>query len=194
MVSEQIRQEANVIVGYARVSSAGQSLEVQQDLLLAEDCNKIFSEKQSGTSTLGREALTAALDYVREGDTFVVTRLDRLARSVVDLHQIIERLSAKGCGLRVTQQTGIDTTTSAGKLTLAVLAAVAEFETEIRKERQRDGIARAKERGVYKGRTSTINAGQVRELHAAGTRPVDIARELRVSRASVYRYLTSSAP
>lgn len=183
-----------MIVGYARVSSAGQSLEVQQDLLLAEDCNKIFSEKQSGTSTLGREALTAALDYVREGDTFVVTRLDRLARSVVDLHQIIERLSAKGCGLRVTQQTGIDTTTSAGKLTLAVLAAVAEFETEIRKERQRDGIARAKERGVYKGRTSTINAGQVRELHAAGTRPVDIARELRVSRASVYRYLTSSAP
>ena len=182
-----------MIVGYARVSSAGQSLEVQQELLSAAGCNKLFSEKQSGTSTRGREALAAALDFVREGDTFVVTRLDRLARSVVDLHQMIERLAAKGCGLRVTQQAGIDTTTSAGKLTLAVLAAVAEFETEIRKERQRDGILSAKERGIYKGRKATIDADRVRDLHASGVRPVDIARELRVSRASVYRYLTISS-
>lgn len=178
-----------MIVGYARVSSAGQSLEVQEERLTEAGCDKVFSEKQSGTSTKAREALAAALDFVREGDTFVVTRLDRLARSVVDLHQIIERLGAKECGFRVVQQAGIDTTTSTGKLTLAVLAAVAEFETEIRKERQRDGIARAKERGVYKGRRATINVQRVRELRASGMRPVDIAQELNINRASVYRCL-----
>ena len=167
-----------MIVGYARVSSAGQSLEVQEEQLRAAGCNKLFSEKQSGTSTRGRGALAAAIDFAREGDTFMVTRLDRLARSVVDLHQLIEQLAKKGCGLRVTQQAGIDTTTSTGKLTLAVLAAVAEFETEIRRERQRDGIAKAKERGVYKGRKATINAEQVRELHLSGVSPSTIARQL----------------
>jgi DNA invertase Pin-like site-specific DNA recombinase len=180
-----------VIVGYARVSSAGQSLEVQEELLRAGGCDKLFSEKQSGRSTRGREALAAALEFVREGDTFVVTRLDRLARSVVDLHQLIERLAAKGCGLRVTQQAGIDTTTSAGKLTLAVLAAVAEFETEIRKERQRDGIAKARERGVYKGRTPSINYGDVLRLREAGLGASEIARQLGIGRASVYRLLTA---
>ena len=183
-----------MIVGYARVSSAGQSLGVQEELLRAAGCDKLFSEKQSGTSTRGREALAAAMEFAREGDTFMVTRLDRLARSVVDLHQLIEQLAKKGCGLRVTQQAGIDTTTSAGKLTLAVLAAVAEFETEIRKERQRDGIAKAKERGIYRGRAATIDSAKVQDLHAAGTRPVDIARQLKVSRASVYRYLTPRTP
>ncbi|MEG3154272.1 recombinase family protein [Sphingomonas sp. RB1R13] len=181
-----------MIVGYARVSSLGQSLEVQEELLRAAGCNKLFSEKQSGASTRGRAALAAAMDFVREGDTLVVTRLDRLARSVVDLHQLIERLAEKGCGLRVTQQAGIDTTTSTGKLTLAVLAAVAEFETEIRKERQRDGIAKAKEKGIYKGRRPEIDATRVRELHASGARPVDIARQLNIGRASVYRYLQVS--
>ncbi|HEX8301446.1 recombinase family protein [Sphingomonas sp.] len=178
-----------MIVGYARVSSAGQSLDVQEAVLAEAGCEKTFSEKQSGTSTKSRQALTAALDFVREGDTFTVTRLDRLARSVLDLHQIVERLSAKGCGLRVVQQAGVDTTSSTGKLTLAVLAAVAEFETEIRKERQRDGIARAKEAGVYKGRRATIPVDRVREMHAGGMRPVDIAREMGIGRASVYRLL-----
>jgi DNA invertase Pin-like site-specific DNA recombinase len=179
-----------VIVGYARVSSAGQSLEVQEELLRAAGCDKVFAEKQSGTSTRGREALAAALEFVREGDTFVVARLDRLARSVVDLHQLIERLTAKGCGLRVTQQAGIDTTTSAGKLTLAVLAAVAEFETEIRKERQRDGIAKAKERGVYTGRRPRIDRDEVHALRTAGMAPTEIAKQLNIGRASVYRLLS----
>lgn len=178
-----------MIVGYARVSSAGQSLEVQEDFLRAAGCEKLFSEKQSGTSMQSREALTAALEYVREGDTFVVTRLDRLARSVIDLHKLIELLTTKNCGLRVTQQAGVDTTTSTGKLTLAVLAAVAEFETEIRKERQRDGIAKAKTRGIYKGRAPSIDAVRVRELHSSGTRPAEIARLLKIGRASVYRCL-----
>ncbi|RYG79468.1 MAG: recombinase family protein, partial [Alphaproteobacteria bacterium] len=140
-----------MIVGYARVSSAGQSLDIQEAVLAEAGCEKTFSEKQSGTSVAGRVALAAALEFVREGDTFVVTRLDRLARSVADLHQLIERLNSKGVGFRVAQQAGIDTTSSTGKLTLAVLAAVAEFETEIRRERQRDGIAKAKAAGVYKG-------------------------------------------
>ena len=179
-----------MIVGYARVSTAGQSLEVQEQLLKAAGCDRLFSEKQSGTSTRGREELAAAVDFVRDGDTFVVTRLDRLARSVVDLHQLLARLAAKGCGLRVTQQAGIDTTTSAGKLTLAVLAAVAEFETEIRRERQRDGIAKAKERGVYKGRRPMIDALQIRVMRAEGVRPSDIARQLSIGRASVYRLLS----
>lgn len=178
-----------MIVGYARVSSAGQSLEVQEALLQDAGCEKIFSEKRSGTSTKERDALAAALDFAREGDTLTVTRLDRLARSVLDLHQIIERLSLKGVGFRVVQQAGIDTTSSTGKLTMAILGAVAEFETEIRKERQRDGIAKAKAAGVYKGRRATISTDRVRELHAGGMRPVDIARELKIGRASVYRLL-----
>lgn len=181
-----------MIVGYARVSSAGQSLQVQEELLQGAGCEKLFSEKQSGTGTKGRDALAAALDFVREGDTFTVTRLDRLARSVLDLHQIIERLAVKGCGFRVVQQAGIDTTSSTGKLTLSILGAVAEFETEIRKERQRDGIAKAKTAGVYKGRRAVISAERVRELHAAGVRPVDIARELKIGRASVYRLLSTT--
>jgi DNA invertase Pin-like site-specific DNA recombinase len=138
-----------------------------------------------------RQVANFLLDHA---DTFTVTRLDRLARSVLDLHQIVERLSAKGCGLRVVQQAGVDTTSSTGKLTLAVLAAVAEFETEIRKERQRDSIARAKEAGVYKGRRATIAVDRVRELHAAGMRPVDIARTLSIGRASVYRLLKVHPP
>lgn len=182
-----------MIVGYARVSSVGQSLEVQETLLQDAGCDKLFSEKQSGTSTKGRDALAAALDFVREGDTFTVTRLDRLARSVLDLHQIIERLSSQGVGFRVVQQAGIDTTSSTGKLTMAILGAVAEFETEIRKERQRDGIAKAKAAGVYQGRRAVIPADRVRELHAAGVRPVDIARQLKIGRASVYRLLGNQA-
>lgn len=178
-----------MIVGYARVSSAGQSLEAQEDLLRAAGCEKLFSETQSGASMREREELAAAIEFVRDGDAFLVTRLDRLARSVVDLHNIVARLAEKGCGLRVTQQAGIDTTTSTGKLTLAILAAVAEFETEIRKERQREGIAKAKERGVYKGRRPSIDVDRIKTMHLAGVRPADIARMLRVGRASVYRCL-----
>ncbi|AJP70700.1 recombinase family protein [Sphingomonas hengshuiensis] len=178
-----------MIVGYARVSSAGQNLDVQEAVLAEAGCEKTFSEKQSGTTVTGRAALAAALDFVRAGDTLLVCRLDRLARSVADLHRIIERLNDKDVGFRVVQQAGIDTTSSTGKLTMAILGAVAEFETEIRKERQRDGIAKAKAAGVYKGRRATISADRVRELHTGGMRPVDIARELGIGRASVYRLL-----
>ncbi|OHT20691.1 recombinase family protein [Edaphosphingomonas haloaromaticamans] len=178
-----------MIVGYARVSSSSQSLEVQHEQLEAAGCEKIFAEKRSGRTVEGRDALADALDFVREGDVLAVTRLDRLARSVVDLHRLIERLNAKGCGFRVLQQSGIDTTTSTGKLTLSILGAVAEFEADIRRDRQRDGIERAKARGVYRGRKPSIDTARIETLMAAGMAPAAIAREMGVGRASVYRHM-----
>jgi DNA invertase Pin-like site-specific DNA recombinase len=177
------------LVGYARVSSAGQSLEVQLDQLTAAGCEKVFSEKRSGRSTDGREALSDALGYVREGDVLVVTRLDRLARSMIDLRQVVDGLAAKGVDFRVLQQGAIDTTRSDGRLMLNILASFAEFEADIRKERQADGIAKAKDAGVYKGRPKSIQAEQVAALKAEGIGPAEIARRLGIGRASVYRVL-----
>ena len=179
------------MVGYARVSSAGQSLEIQQEQLAQAGCEKLFSEKQSGTSTSNRMALQDALEWLREGDTLVVTRLDRLARSGKDLHDIIDKLSRKKVSFQCLQQGAVDTTTSMGKLVLGILGAVAEFETDIRKERQRDGIEKAKLRGVYKGRPASIDADKVRELRTAGMGASQIASELQIGRASVYRLLVS---
>lgn len=180
-----------MLIGYARVSSVGQSLEVQINALRAAGCTKIYSEKRSGCTAADRPELLRALDQVREGDTFVVTRLDRLARSVGDLHRIAAQLNEAGVDFRCLQQGGVDTSTSAGKLTLAILGAVAEFENDIRRERQRDGIERAKERGAYKGRPVTIDAAMIRSLHAEGRRPAHIARQLGIGRASVYRALAT---
>lgn len=178
-----------MLVGYARVSSTGQSLDIQQAALAEAGCKKVFSEKKSGLTATGREQLAECLDFVRSGDTLVVTRLDRLARSVGDLFQIIERLQAKGVAFRCLQQGGVDTDSSTGRLMLAILGAVAAFEADIRKERQMEGIARAKEEGVYKGRIASIDGDEVRRLHGEGVRPSDIARRLGIGRASVYRHL-----
>lgn len=179
-----------MLVGYARVSSGTQSLEVQLDALREAGCEKVFSETQSGTSTSGRNALAEALDFVRDSsDTLVVTRLDRLARSAGDLHNIVAQLSAKGVGFKCLQQAGMDTTSSTGKLLLGVLASIAEFETDIRKERQREGIERAKANGVYKGRKPSVDAAAVRTLHSEGVGPSSIAKRLGIGRASVYRVL-----
>jgi DNA invertase Pin-like site-specific DNA recombinase len=178
-------------VGYARVSSTGQSLEVQHEQLRAAGCDKVFSEKFTGTTMEGREQLGAALDYVREGDVLIVARLDRLARSLVDLRKIIDRLSAKGCGFRALQQGAIDTTRSDGRLMLNILASFAEFETDIRKERQMEGIAKAKVAGAYKGRKPSVPVEQVRQLASEGVGPTDIAKRLGIGRASVYRALAA---
>jgi DNA invertase Pin-like site-specific DNA recombinase len=174
-------------VGYARVSSVGQSLEAQEQALRDAGCEKIFAEKKSGRKASDRKALKDALEWLRDGDTLVVTRLDRLARSVIDLHQIIAELSSKGVGFRVLQQSGIDTTTSTGKLTMGILAAVAEFEADIRAERQRDGIEAAKAKGVYKGRKPSVDAEEIKQALAAGERPADVARRLGCARSTVYR-------
>jgi DNA invertase Pin-like site-specific DNA recombinase len=180
-----------MLVGYGRVSSAGQSLDIQHEALLNFGCEKVFSEKLSGRSTVDREQLAMALDFVREGDTLVVTRLDRLARSVGDLHRIVEMLTSKGVAFKCISQSGVDTDSSTGRLMLAVLGAVAMFENDIRLERQREGIEKAKLAGKYRGRRPSINPDRVKELRETGMGPAAIARELQIARASVYRALAA---
>ena len=138
--------------------------------------------------TAGRQELKTIIEFIRPGDTLVVTRIDRLARSIGDLQDIVRTLRTKGAALRATEQP-IDTTTAAGKCFLDMLGVFAEFETNLRKERQLEGIAKAKATGVYKGRPATIEAAQVRELKAQGIGASEIAKRLKIGRASVYRVL-----
>lgn len=180
-----------MLIGYGRVSSSGQSLDIQHEALVAAGCEKVFSEKMSGRSTQDREQLAAALDFCREGDTLVVTRLDRLARSVGDLHRIIERLTEKKVAFRCLNQSGVDTDTSTGRLMMSVLGAVAAFENDIRRERQLEGIQKAKAAGKYRGRPQSIDSARVKELRAQGMGPAQIAREMGIGRASVYRALAT---
>ena len=182
-----------MLIGYARVSSAGQSLDVQRDALTAAGCEQLFDEKRSGRTAADRPALQQALQMLRKGDTLIVTRLDRLARSVGDLHQLVDQITAKGAGLQVLHQAGVDTTSSTGKLMLAMLGAVAEFENDIRRERQRDGIDAAKAKGVYRGRPASIDVAKVKALKAEGIGPAEIARRVGIGRASVYRALKAEA-
>ena len=148
----------------------------------------VRSEKRSGTTTDGRAELQTVLDFLRKGDVLVVTRIDRLARSIGDLQDIVRSVKAKGASLKATEQP-IDTSTAAGKAFLDMLGVFAEFETNLRKERQMEGIAKAKAAGVYKGRPASINVAQVRELKARGLGPSRIAKQLGIGRASVYRAL-----
>ena len=175
-------------IGYARVSTLDQDLELQVAALKAGGCNIIRSEKRSGTSTAGREELRSLLDFVRPGDTLVVTRIDRLARSIGDLQDIVRELRRKGAMLKATEQP-IDTSTAAGKAFLDMLGVFAEFETNLRRERQMEGISAAKARGVYKGRPATIEVSKVAALKAQGLGATEIAKRLGVGRASVYRVL-----
>lgn len=176
------------VYGYARVSTTDQDLSVQIAALRAAGCDVIRSEAVSGASRDGRAELATVLDFIRSGDTLVVTRIDRLARSIGDLQDIVRSLKVKGAGLRATEQP-IDTSTAAGKAFLDMLGVFAEFETNLRRERQAEGIARAKAEGVYRGRPATIDAAQVRKLKAEGIGPAEIARRLGIGRASVYRIL-----
>lgn len=178
------------MVGYARVSTSEQSVDVQDAALRSAGAEKVFAEKLSGT-TSNRPQLQAAVDFCRDGDTFIVTRLDRFARSSVDLHNIVAALVAKGVDFRCTEQSGVDTSTSSGKLMLGMLGAVAEFETAIRRERQLEGIARAKRAGIYTGRKATINHGEVLQLHKDGKGATEIAALLGIGRASVYRIINA---
>lgn len=177
-------------IGYARVSTNEQDTAIQIDALKAAGCTIIREEKASGTSTAGRKELAAILDFIREGDTLVVTRIDRLARSIGDLQTIIVQLSARGARLKATEQP-IDTSTAAGKAFLDMLGVFAEFETNLRRERQMEGIAKAKAAGAYKGRKPSIDPGEIHRLHKQGSGPTEIARHLGIGRASVYRALAS---
>ena len=177
-----------MIYGYARVSTTDQDLTIQEDALKGAGCEVIRSEKVSGTSVQGRDELSNLLDFIREGDELVVTRVDRLARSIRDLQNIVYDLREKGVVLRATEQP-IDTTTVAGKCFLDMLGVFAEFETNLRKERQMEGIAKAKERGVYLGRKPSIDVEKVRELKEGGMGATAIGREMGIDRTSVYRVL-----
>ncbi len=177
-------------VGYGRTSTLEQQagLDAQLRDLKAAGCEKIFSEQVSAVGK--RPQLEAALDFIREGDTLIVTKLDRLARSTQHLLEIAEHVKAKRADLTILNL-GADTSTATGRLMFTVIGAVATFERELMLERQREGVAKAKAEGKYKGRkpTARAKAGDVMALKAEGVRPVDIARRLGIGRASVYRVL-----
>jgi DNA invertase Pin-like site-specific DNA recombinase len=176
------------VIGYARVSTTDQNLDVQEAALRAAGCDLIRSEKRSGTTTTGREELRTVLDFLRKGDVLMVTRIDRLARSLGDLQDIIRTVRACGASLKATEQP-IDTGTAAGKCFLDMLGVFAEFETNLRRERQLEGIAEAKARGVYRGRKASIDPAKIKAMTADGMGPSAIAKALKIGRASVYRAL-----
>ena len=178
-------------VGYARVSSSGQSLDVQVDTLKNSGCERIFQEKVSGTSTQGRDKLRECLDFVREGDEVVFTRVDRVARSVLDLQLIVKELTDKKVTITSTEQP-ISTKDATSKCFLDMLGVFAELETNLRKERQMEGIARAKNKGVYKGRKSNINVEKIKSLKDEGLGATAIAKTLGIHRDSVYRLLKTA--
>ena len=179
-----------MIVGYARTSTVEQvaGFEAQLKELKSAQCERLYQEQVSSVGK--REQLERALDFVREGDVLVVTKLDRLARSVSDLINIIQRLTEKKVGLRILNL-GMDTETPTGKLMLTVLGAVAQFEREMMLERQREGVAKAKAEGKYKGRKRLSNEveQQVFELVRQGKTKAAIAKELHIGEATVYRML-----
>jgi DNA invertase Pin-like site-specific DNA recombinase len=179
-------------IGYARTSTLDQKagLDAQERDLREAGCTKLFIEQVSSVDLMKREKLDAALDYLREGDTLVVTKLDRLARSTDHLMKLLSVIRGKGAEL-VILNLGIDTRTATGQLMLTVLSGIAEFEREIMLERQREGIAKAKAEGKYQGRKPTARAKSedVLRMKAEGKGATEIARELGISRASIYRIM-----
>ena len=176
------------VVGYRRVSSASQSLDRQE----LEGCDKVFEEKITGAKR-DRPELNRMLDYIREGDEVLVHSIDRLARDLRDLQSIIEQINDKDATItflkeKLTFKPSAQADPFA-KLQLHLMGAFAEFERSIIRERQREGIARAKERGVYAGRKTSIDVDKVKSLHASGVGASEIARQLGIGRASVYRLI-----
>lgn len=179
------------IVAYARVSTGQQDYQSQVDRLEAAGATKVFTEKRSGLDS-DRPALAECLRYVREGDTLIVTKLDRLARSTADLYKIVTDLTGRGIGFKVLDDAAVDTNSRTGKLVMGILALIAEFETEIRRERQMEGIARAKAEGRSGGRPRLLNdevVGRIRELRSTGLSIRKIAAEVGFSKASVQKVL-----
>ena len=185
-----------MLIGVARTSTLDQvaGLEAQERDLKAYGCDQVYSEQVSSVGE--RPELDAAIKSLREGDKLVVTKLDRLARSVQHLGQLLTELEAKGAGLVILSMGGqqVDTTTATGKLMLNVMSSVAQFEREMMLERQREGIAKAKAEGKYTGRKPTAMAKSetVRALLEAGKSKADICRDVGISRASLYRIIAAS--
>jgi DNA invertase Pin-like site-specific DNA recombinase len=195
VVSKRLREYNNGMsqtIGYARVSSVGQSLDVQLQKLSEAGCTRTFSEKKSGRQFEGRPQLQACLGYVREGDVLVITRLDRMGRSLLDLAKTVDALEKKGVRLRVLDQ-ALDTSTSEGRLMLGLLGAFAQFEADIRAERQADGIALAKAKGVRFGRKVALNDAQKATIQRLrreeGFSVGRLQERFQVGRATIYRAL-----
>lgn len=186
--------ENALLIGYARVSSQGQRLDNQIERLEAQGCTKVFNEKYTGTKS-DREQLNTALEYVREGDALVVTKLDRLARSSVDLGSIAAQLQKKGVDLIVLDQK-IDTTTPTGKLMFTMIGAFAEFERDLIRERCQEGITKAKDRGVKFGRRPKLSEKQLQQLRSEFQKNEigrgELAEKYGISRPSLYRLANES--
>ena len=184
-----------MLIGYARTSTLDQKagIEAQVRELHAAGCEKVLEEQVSSVDVAAREKLADALWHLREGDVLVVTKLDRLARSMPHLMEIVRDIQTKGASLRILAS-NIDTGSATGKLILNLLGSVAEFEREIMLERQREGIAKAKAAGKYKGRkpTAKAKAADVYRLQADGIGASEIARRVGIGRASVYRILRAT--
>jgi DNA invertase Pin-like site-specific DNA recombinase len=184
------------LIGYARVSTTDQDLGVQKMALEKAGCGIVFEEKLSGTKRAGRNQLDLALKVLGEGDTLVVTRLDRLGRSLRDLANIAHEIEDQGSALRVIEQ-NVDTGTSSGKAFFGMLAVFAQFETDVRRDRQMEGIARVKKNGErrtdgqlkYAGRKPTVDPAHIRAMAFLGKKPSEIAADLGISRMTVWRTL-----
>jgi DNA invertase Pin-like site-specific DNA recombinase len=168
------------------VSTTDQDVSVQREALHGAGVSRIFEEKASGTKRAGRTELQKVLGVLGDGDTLVVTRLDRLGRSLRDLANVAHEIDEAGANLKVLDQ-AVDTSTAAGRAFFGMLAVFAAFETDVRRERQLEGIAIAKRRGVYEGRKPTLDRTRVRQTAKDGVGPAAIARELGMARSSVYR-------
>ena len=187
-----IHAMSETIVGYGRVSSTGQSLDVQEDKLRAAGCTRLFLEKKSGTQAANRPQLQACLSFVREGDVVVICRLDRMARSVLDLAKIADMLKRKKVALKVLDQQ-IDTSKPEGRMMFGILSTFAEFENDIRAERQADGIAKAKAKGVQFGRKPALTEEQRQRVlilrNQEGFSATQLAERFNVGIATIYRVL-----
>lgn len=173
-------------IGYARTSTTDQNLDAQIKALNMAGCGMVRTEQKSGTTLVGRPELKTILDFIHPGETLVVTRIDRLARSLSDLQTIVQILKASGAHLAATEQP-VDTSTATGKAFFDMLGVFAEFETNLRRERQAEGIAAAKARGVFRGRPPRIDMMEIQNLLTQGITPTEIARKLGVSRGTIYK-------
>ena len=181
-------------IGYARVSSKDQNLDRQLAALKKEKVFRVFTDTVSGSSTQ-RPGLDGALNYVRAGDQLIVVSMDRLARSLIDLHRLVDKLAERGVSVKFLKegQTYSLDSSPVAKLMLGLLGSVAEFERSIIRERQAEGIAKAKARGVYKGRAKVLNEEQVvqaREWVSEGVPKAEVARRFGIGRTTLYKYLT----
>jgi DNA invertase Pin-like site-specific DNA recombinase len=176
------------VFGYARVSTIDQDLTMQREGLRKAGVRTIFEEKASATKRDGRTELEKVMSALGEGDTLVVTRLDRLGRSLRDLANLAHGIEGSGANLKVLEQ-HVDTSTSAGRAFFGMLAVFAAFETDVRRERQAEGIAKAKRAGRYQGGVKRIDRARVRALKSKGSGPSAIANEMGISRRQVYRIL-----